>query len=63
MGMDCNGCGRDCSQDVDESGAKASMFSDEVELISVGEGMCRLDNKDRTPEMGFRRAVLGLEGD
>jgi len=63
MGMDCNGCGRDCSQDVDESGAKASMFSDEVELISVGEGMYRLDNKDRTPEMGFRRAVLGLEGD
>jgi hypothetical protein len=63
MGMDCNGCGRDCSQEVDDSGATASMFSDEVELIAVGEGMYRLDNKDKSPEMGFRRALLGLEGE
>jgi hypothetical protein len=63
MGMDCNGCGRDCSQDVDESGAKASLFSDVVELTAVGEGMYRLDNKDRTPELGFRRALLRLEGE
>lgn len=63
MGMDCNGCGRDCSQDVDESGATASMFSDEVELIAVGEGMYRLDNKDKTPQLGFRRALLAIEGE
>ena len=63
MGMDCNGCGRDCSQEIDESGAKATMFSDVVELIAVGEGMYRLDDKDKTPELGFRRALLGLEGE
>jgi hypothetical protein len=63
MGMDCNGCGRDCSQEIDESGAKATMFSDVVELIAVGEGMYRLDDKDKTPELGFRRALLQLEGE
>ena len=62
MGMDCNGCGRDCSQDVDESGAKASMFSDVLRL-RVGEGgNYVLENKDAKPNLGFKKAEVFLEG-
>ena len=61
MGMDCNGCGRDCSQTVDDSGAEARLFSDMVNVINVGEGMIRIDNLDQTPQLSFRRALIQPE--
>ena len=62
MGMDCNGCGRDCSQTVDDSGMEASLFSDTLTISHVGEGMLRADNIDGTLQLGFRRALLREEG-
>lgn len=58
---DCNGCGRDCNQAVNESGAEEKIFQDVFYLSQAGNSTL-LENREKAKKLNFDRLRLSSDG-
>ena len=60
MGMDCNGCGRDCNAATAPDGSKVLVFSDVLTIKRKGDGFV-VSNVDKRRDLAFKTMEMTLD--